>query len=188
MALYESDIIPQIPWAIYHAADGRADDLWSEVIARHAIFIARTLVDIGAQLSFHCAEEVPFTDVVRLKLEDGRRPWMRHAASGVPFVESCRLWRVKPAGRRESLPIHSDIPTLLLAGAYDPVTPPAYARSAASHLPNGHVFVFPAMGHQLTANSVSACPQTLVLQFLENPKQHPNPDCLTECKPQWMLK
>ncbi|MGH9631715.1 MAG: alpha/beta fold hydrolase [Bryobacteraceae bacterium] len=50
-------------------------------------------------------------------------------------------------------------PLLLLAGACDPVTPPADARSASSYLPNGHLFVFPAIGHQLTANTISTCPQ-----------------------------
>jgi pimeloyl-ACP methyl ester carboxylesterase len=188
MALYESDVIPRIPWALCHAADGRADGFWSEVIARHVVFVARTLVDLGAELSFHCAEEVPFTDVARLKIEDERRPWMRHTASGIQGVETCRLWNVKPAGHREALPVHSDIPTLLLAGSYDPVTPPAYARSARSHLPNGHLFVFPAMGHQLTANSVSACPQTVVLQFLDDPKQRPDPACLGQWRPHWELR
>jgi pimeloyl-ACP methyl ester carboxylesterase len=187
MALYESDVIPQIPWAIYHAADGGADSVWCEVIARHAIFVAGKLIDLGAELSFHCAEEIPFTDVARLKLEDMRRPWMRHTASGIQFVETCRLWNVKPAGNREAEPVYSDLPALLLAGAYDPVTPPAYARSAGSHLSNSHLVVFPAMGHQLTANTVSTCPQTVVLQFLDNPKQRPDPTCLAERRTRWKL-
>ena len=188
MALYESDLIPQIPWAIYHAVDGGADSVWREVIARHAIFVARKLVDLGAELSFHCAEEIPFLDAARLKLEDERRPWMRHVASGIEFVETCRLWNVKPAGNREREPVSSAIPALLLAGSYDPVTPPAYARSAGSHLPNSHLFVFPLMGHQLTANTVSTCPQTIVLQFLDNPKQRSDSACLGERRTPWMLE
>jgi pimeloyl-ACP methyl ester carboxylesterase len=187
MALYESDVIPQIPWAIYHAADGGSDSVWREVIGRHAIFVAGKLVDLGAEFSFHCAEEIPFTDVARLKLEDERRPWMRHAASAIQLVETCRLWNVKRAENREAEPVSSDIPALLLAGAYDPVTPPAYARSAGSHLLNSHLFVFPALGHQLTANTVSTCPQTVVLQFLDHPKQRPDPVCLVERRTRWKL-
>ena len=188
MALYESDLIPKIPWAIYRAADGGADAVWGEVIGRHAIFVARELVDRGAQLSFHCAEEVPFTDIARLKREDGQRPWMRHSASGLDLVNACRLWNVRPAGRRETLPVKSDIPALLLSGAYDPVTPPAYARSAASHLRDAHLFVFPGMGHQLTANPISDCPQALVLEFLDNPRQRPAAACLDGRKPRWDLR
>jgi pimeloyl-ACP methyl ester carboxylesterase len=188
MALYESDVIPQIPWAIYHAVDGAADGVWCEVIARHAIFVARKLVDLGAELSFHCAEEIPFTDAARLKLEDERRPWMRHAANGIQFVEACRLWKVRPAENREAEPVSSAIPALLLAGSYDPVTPPAYARSAGAHLPNSHLFVFPAMGHQLTANTVSTCPQAIVLRFLDNPKQRPDSSCLEQRRTSWKLE
>ncbi len=188
MALYESDIIPQLPWAIGHAVDGGADGVWCEVFGRHAIFVARRLVDQGAQLSFHCAEEVPFADVARLQREDERRSWMRHIASGIGIVEACRWWNVKSAGLRESMPVHSAIPALLLAGTDDPVTPPDYARSAASSLANSFLFVFPAMGHQLTANSISTCPQTVVLDFLNNPKRRPDPACLDQWKPRWRLR
>jgi hypothetical protein len=55
MALYESDLIPLIPRAIYHAVDGEADAVWREVIARHAIFVMGRTVDQGAHLSFHRA-------------------------------------------------------------------------------------------------------------------------------------
>lgn len=185
MALYESDLIPQIPKAIYEAADGRADAFWSEVIARHVLFIFRGLVDQGAHLSFHCAEEVPFVDRARLVAEDGKRPWMRHVASGLGIVDACRLWDVKRLDSRESQPVKSDIPTLLLEGEYDPVTPPAYARSAASHLRNSHVIVFPGMGHWVTATEVTACPQAVVLEFLDNPARAPESACLKAVKTRW---
>ncbi len=188
MALYESDLIPQIPRAVYRAVDGGGDTVWSEAIARHAIFVAGRMVDQGAHLSFHCAEEVPFTDRARLIVQDEKRPWMRHAASGLPILEACRLWTVKPAKPRNALPVTSDIPVLLLAGEYDPVTPSAYARSAASHLRNSHLFVFRGMGHWLTANPVSTCPQTLVLQFLNDPKRRPGAGCFKEWKPRWEVR
>jgi pimeloyl-ACP methyl ester carboxylesterase len=188
MALYESDLIPKIPKAIYHAADGGADDVWREVLGRHAIFVQTELVDQGAYLSFHCAEEAPFTDAARLKAEDERRPWMRHAASGLEIVNTCRVWNARRPDQTETLPVTSRIPVLLLAGVYDPVTPPPYAESAASHLPNSHLFVFPGMGHQLTANSVSSCPQSIVLSFLRDPKQRPNADCFREARPRWELE
>jgi pimeloyl-ACP methyl ester carboxylesterase len=187
MALYESDLIPQIPKAIYEAADGRADAFWSEVIARHTIFISRGLVDQGAHFSYHCAEEIPFTDRARLVAEDGKRPWMRHVASGLGIVDACRLWDVKRLGSRETQPVKGDIPVLLVEGEYDPVTPPAYARSAASHLRNSHLIVFPGMGHWVTATEVSTCPQSVVLEFLDNPARASASPCLKTMKPRWEL-
>jgi pimeloyl-ACP methyl ester carboxylesterase len=187
MALYESDLIPQIPRGVYRAADGGADDVWLEVVGRHSIFV-RSVVDQGAHFSYHCAEEVPFTDRNRLKAEDERLSWMRHVASGSEIVETCRLWMRKRPQPRENLPVRSRIPVLLLAGQYDPVTPPEYARSAAAHLTNSYVFVFPGMGHQLTANTVSPCPQKLVLQFLDSPNQRPPSNCLDQWRPRWEVQ
>jgi hypothetical protein len=112
---------------------------------------------------------------------------MRHVASGIQIVETCRLWNVRPAEHREREAVSSSVPALLLAGSYDPVTPPAYAQSAGSHLPNSQLFVFPAMGHQLTANTVSTCPQTVVLQFLDNPRQRPEAVCLGDRTTPWKL-
>ncbi len=188
MVLYESDLIPQVPRAIYHAVDGEADAVWREVIARHAILVAKDLVDQGAHLSFHCAEEVPFTDAALLRVEDEKRPWMRHVASGLQIVDACRLWTTKHPDPREALPVTSEIPVLLLAGEYDPVTPPAYAKSAASKLRNSQLFVFPGMGHWLTANSVSTCPQAIVLQFLDNPQRQPDAVCVNKWKPRWQFR
>jgi len=188
MALYESDLIPELPKAIAHALDGKSDGVWREAVARHAVFVARRIVDQGAYLSYHCVEETPFADRARLAAEDAKRPWQRHVAAGLAMVDACRVWGVRAAGVRESLPVVSSIPTLLLSGRYDPVTPPTYAASAASRLARSFAVVFPDMGHWLTANPVSRCPQTLALQFLENPNLRPSDPCLAAAKVRWVVR
>ena len=47
----------------------------------------------------------------------------------------------------ETQPVVSDIPTLVVAGEYDPITPAKWAESAASHLANSFYFLFPGGGH-----------------------------------------
>ncbi len=168
MALYESDLIPFIPKASYKVFDRSDDSLWRRAVATETA-ISKRLVDMGAHFSYHCSEEIPFTDVPRMAREDRSRPWMRHILLGNGMVSACRFWLPETARARETLPVTSDVPVLLLAGQYDPVAPPSYAQSAASHLRNGHLFVFPGMGHWLTANTVNSCPQDLVLEFLDNP-------------------
>jgi pimeloyl-ACP methyl ester carboxylesterase len=42
--------------------------------------------------------------------------------------------------------IHSDIPTLVLAGEYDPVQPPAWGQPAASTLATVTIFLCLALG------------------------------------------
>ena len=185
--LYESDMVPSLPWAIAHAVDGSADSTWLEVIGRHDIFVSR-IVDQGAHLSYACAEEAPFTDVVRLRKEDAGRAWMRHAATGLSIVDACRTWGTTPAGRSETVAVTSQVPVLLLSGRFDPVTPPSYARQAASHLASAHVFEFRGLGHWLTANEVTSCPQRLVLQFLDDPRSKPDATCVTEKRPAWRVR
>jgi pimeloyl-ACP methyl ester carboxylesterase len=177
MALYESDLIPQLPQAIRGAMDGSGDEVWREAFARHAIAVATALVDHGAYLSFHCSEEIPFSDIARLREEDARRPWMRHVSSGLRIAEACRAWGVRRGAPGEALPVRSDIPVLLLAGEYDPVTPPRYAESAARYLRKSHLFVLPRTGHWVTANPVDGCAQRLALEFLERPGDRPKADC-----------
>ncbi len=133
MALYESDLIPLIPKAIYSTLDRSDSSVWRQAVATEKI-IARNLVDVGAHFSYHCSEEVPFTDPARQRDEDERRPWMRHILFSGGMKDACRIWLPETGGAREALPVKSDIPVLLLAGEYDPTTPPAYAESAASHL------------------------------------------------------
>jgi pimeloyl-ACP methyl ester carboxylesterase len=186
MALYESDLIPAVPKAIYRAQDRSDDSFWRRAVGTEAV-ISGALVDLGAHFSYHCSEEVPFTDTVRMREEDARRPWLRHTlfAGGIRSV--CGLWLPEGGGARESQPVKSDVPALLLAGEYDPASPPAYAESAASHLKNGHLFVFPAMGHWLTANPVSSCPQNVALEFLDNPRRRPEAPCLSRLNVRWEI-
>jgi len=120
--------------------------------------------------------------------EDRSRPWMRHAAAALSIVDACRVWLPQPADPREALPVTSRIPTLLLAGEYDPATPPTYARSAASHLAYGQLFVFPGMGHWLTANTANACPQSLALEFLDRPDRRPSGTCAQRLDVRWTLE
>ena len=70
----------------------------------------------------------------------------------------------------------SDSPTLLLAGAFDPTTPPQNARLAAETLSRAYVFVIPAIGHD--AINSHECASVLVAAFLDNPGMRPDSGCL----------
>ncbi len=182
-ALYEADLIPRLPKAIA----GGDEPLWRQALGIQAV-IRNRLTDVGAYYSYHCYEENPFADTARMLAENEKRPWMRRAVSASGIRDACRMWLPGVAGEsREALPVKSGVPVLLLAGEYDPVTPPAYAASAAAHLRNGYLFVFPGLGHWVTANTVSTCPQELVLEFLDNPGRRPTGACAAAYKPKWQL-
>jgi len=84
--------------------------------------------------------------------------------------------------------VGSDIPTLLLTGRWDPVTPPAFAEQAAQTLPNSFVFSFPATGH-VTLISPDACPYTIAWAFLRDPATRPDDSCIERMSgPNWVTR
>ena len=60
-------------------------------------------------------------------------------------------------------PWHSPIPTVLLSGELDPVTPPEYSRRIAAGLQHARVLVVPGQGHSVLANG---CMPRLIEQFI----------------------
>jgi pimeloyl-ACP methyl ester carboxylesterase len=96
-----------------------------------------------------------------------RHDWQYHA---------CRYWQSGAAPDDFREPVSGDVPTLLLAGEFDPVTPPEWAELAAVTLENARVFVFPAIGHGVLDSHV--CAAELVRAFLVSPQAPTPPDCL----------
>ena len=64
-------------------------------------------------------------------------------------------------------PVESAIPTLLSSGAFDPITPPAFATVAAASLTNATEVVFANSGHG--AITASECSQNLLVSYLLDP-------------------
>jgi pimeloyl-ACP methyl ester carboxylesterase len=89
-------------------------------------------------------------------------------------------WKVPkaPAQQREATP--STIPTLLLAGSFDSVTPTSWARIAARTLPNSTLLQFPGIGHFVTL--ASRCAQRVFASFLTTPSA-PHTACVAKLRP-----
>jgi pimeloyl-ACP methyl ester carboxylesterase len=102
-----------------------------------------------------------------LAAEIKRYDWQYHA---------CRYWASgeAPAAFRE--PVESGLPTLLLAGEFDPVTPPEWGELAAETLSGSQLFIFPAIGHGVLDSHL--CAAELVRAFLVEPEAPTPPNCL----------
>jgi len=83
------------------------------------------------------------------------------------FYQICEDWDLPAAPAIENQPVESDIPTLILAGEYDPITPPEWGYLAAETLPNARVIEFPETGHWIMRSG--SCGWTIGLQFLDDP-------------------
>jgi hypothetical protein len=87
----------------------------------------------------------------------------------------CQAWpshRVRPNNHAA---VVSDIPVLIMAGAFDPITPVTYAHQTAATLGRAHVFVFPGMSHGVIGGD--ACATTIVAAFLAAPEIRPDVPC-----------
>jgi pimeloyl-ACP methyl ester carboxylesterase len=66
-----------------------------------------------------------------------------------------------PAATRK--PVAGAVPTLLISGAYDPVTPPSFAERIASSLTNARHIVSGTNAH----GSVGGCARSAALHLLQ---------------------
>ena len=89
----------------------------------------------------------------------------------------CSEWPVEPTSDTFNEPVASDIPALVLAGLYDPVTPPAGTEAVASHLTNATFGLWPNQGHGVTGEP---CATAVELAFLADPAAPVDLACLAK--------
>jgi pimeloyl-ACP methyl ester carboxylesterase len=90
----------------------------------------------------------------------------------------CEVFAVDPAPDVESTRVQGDIPTLLIAGGLDPVTPVSYAESALAGLSNGTLVVFPFGGHSLTGSP--GCGASLIAAYFSDPSAPLDMSCVPQ--------
>ena len=89
----------------------------------------------------------------------------------------CQFWSVKPVPEVQKEPVTSTIPTLIMEGEYDPVTPPANGMLAAQTLSRSFFFLFPGVTHGV--KTPNPCPGTIEHSFLDNPTGRPDATCMS---------
>ena len=139
------------------------------------------LVAEGMYYSVVCAEDADIdTGAVSL---DSLRPDIAAAAREElqSFVDTCARWRVDALPASVDDPVVSDIPTLLLSGRFDPITPPAFAAAAAAGLSRATVLVDPTAAHGVAFQG--ECINAIVSDFLANPDVPLDSACLRAAAP-----
>ncbi len=128
----------------------------------------------GMAYSVDCQEEYQLNDLdAALSLaESAPAPLNGYFSTGIDAnIQDCDIWGVATADSIETERVSSDIPTLLFAGLFDPITPLSSAESAAQGLSNSQVLAFPGAGHGITATDTAsgACAKDLMLTFFDDP-------------------
>jgi len=98
---------------------------------------------------------------------------------GEPIFTICEIWGAKEADPIENEPVNSDIPTLVLAGEYDPITSPSWGELAAETLDNSFYCEFPGVGHGASISG-EECPLSIAMAFLNDPTTEPDGSCIAE--------
>lgn len=135
----------------------------------------------GTQLSFECAEEVHFNSREAIANQAAMLPGpVRRALVdwAIASISDCQWWQAPQASGFENQPVASDIPTLLLSGQFDPITPAEWGEEAAKRLTNSWHYVFPDLGHGALFAGAAECADSIALSFLANPARQPDAGCL----------
>ncbi len=177
-SMYSTDLIPSLPEIIYEARDGIFDTM---ALIMGSFLVSDELVSQGMQLSVQCSEEVPFTTMTDIAAASESYPRFQDFLNASPtvgkeIVTVCQGWGAMEASSIEDEAVSSDIPTLVLAGEYDPITPPAWGKLVAADLSNSFFFEFPGVGHGASVGN--ECPLSIMLDFLDNPSGGPNVSCI----------
>lgn len=103
-----------------------------------------------------------------------------------PTRDACERYGVESAPASFNEPVTSDIPTLVFADEYDPITPPEDSRAAADALGNATFFLFPGLGHGATLSH--DCPESIFRAFVADPTAAPDGSCIAAMSPpEWVL-
>jgi pimeloyl-ACP methyl ester carboxylesterase len=151
-----------LPALIHQAAHGSLRPLASQ-----SVMGARQVGDSlanGMQYSVICSEDEPYFAAASIDRAALAKTY-QGAEQLDTLREICALWPKGPVDADLHSPLHSDIPTLLLSGEADPVTPPADAERAAAGLTLYRHLVLKGEGHGQLAAS---CVPRLMAEFLQS--------------------
>lgn len=179
--LYITDIIPVLPQAIHDVANGDYELMTQLSSTSLSLFDA---LSRGMEFSVFCAEDligVSPADFMEARLQ--MPPQLAGSADPEDVIEYgffgiCQNWPVEEADPAVKEPVVSDIPTLILEGEFDPVTPVEYAEEVAAHLSNSRLYLFPGVGHNILVGS--SCAREIADQFLTDPTTEPDAGCISE--------
>ena len=173
-ALYQRNTIRFLPFIIEELYRGNTEVI--EPVAQEGFKSIFSRAQ-GMYYSAECREEFPFNDPEKQKEIASRYPALANFMPSISEPVICAMWRAGVADTIENEAVASDIPALVLAGEYDPVTSPLFTQAAAENLSNSHFYQLPYFGHAV--QDQSNCANQLATSFIQAPTHEPDTTCLT---------
>lgn len=158
--LYSPEVYVRVPYIVHRAARGQFEE-YGLTALNYGRGI-RTL-SFGTFLSVSCSEDISRIDAAAAK----------EASAGTLLgtyrieqqIAACQVWPRGIPDPARVTPLQSSIPTLLLSGELDPVTPPKYAAEVARTLSNAVHVTVPKGSH---ANTTGGCLERITLAAIKS--------------------
>lgn len=166
---YVTQFVPFFPDMITRAASGNF--VWLESLLPLILGDGSDGLALGMHFSVVCSKDpsqaklnaalaanATILPEIRRALEPGTRD----------YYEICTNWPSKDADPQGATPASFDLPTTLVSGQFDPITPPKYATSAAETLPNATSVTLQGGGHSAITpfERVGECGLTIMLSLI----------------------
>lgn len=176
--LYATSLIPEIPQTIFQI---RAHQYTQLSTIYGEIVFDDTFSD-GMFYSAECSEDWPFLTPQDITTSEQRITPQIAKVFGQEDEQQeyaiCQFWKVQRVPAAQKQPVTSSVPTLVVTGEYDPITPPANGQEVARTLSHSYFFQFPGQGHGQQYSS--SCSDQIISTFEDNPVQQPDGSCIAQ--------
>ncbi len=139
-------------------------------------------IAIGMHMAVRCREDVPAYNKAVAQAGAAKAPSVYAPDQSIHgYRLACAVMQTDPADAAFHAPVTSAIPTLVLTGDMDPLTPTLWAHDAAEALDNAQLVSFRAMAHDI--HSTSICAQVITANFLDAPDGPVDATCAESYRP-----
>lgn len=173
--LYDPNFVGILPLVVRELGSRNED-----VIAALAdgLVIQPGVVSTGLQLAVNCYEWNSRRTNDMMEADRAQHPELSVWKPYPDSSDTCDTWHKQRAPESEFGAVHSNIPALVAAGEFDPITPPSYSQLTAASLTNSTYIHVPGAGH--SAIPYYKCPQDIMEAFLEHPTASLDTSCIDE--------
>jgi pimeloyl-ACP methyl ester carboxylesterase len=176
---YSTNLVPFLPDMITRSAAGNF--IWLENLVILLLSDGGDPTSLGMHFSVVCSKDPSQANLnAALAANANILPEIRRAIepSTKEYYEICTTWPSKNVDPKGASPAVSDVPTALVSGQFDPITPPKYADIAKETLSNATSVTLPGGGHSaiIPTSKVGACGLTVMLTLVTSGTT-PNTSC-----------
>jgi pimeloyl-ACP methyl ester carboxylesterase len=174
----------EIPKLIADMAHGYAQGVASAYLAARGPEAFIGLAGVGLAMGVFCAENADrTTEAAALATAKAALPGfpdrvLRIQPKQGRLFTDCPVWNVGVAPPSVSAPVVSEVPVLILEGAFDAATAPAWVDLVTPYLRNAQAVTFPFTGHSVLGKST--CARSIMADFLDHPAQPVDASCAAQ--------